>query len=288
MWVRQATPLRRAEPASDAARWLRAKVGQLAVPRHAFAEAHRNRATAEALALELEHYGYAVRLQGPHHNVVALPRGTHGPLTLVCAHYDSVPGTPGADDNASAVAVMLAVARRSRPDVAFVAFNREEDGLLGSADFVRWLATEEAPAVREVHVLEMVGYTDPRAGSQRLPPFLPRWLLPRDRGDFVALVGLGAGHRMAAAVRRTADGALGVPPVVSLQAPRALLGWAPDLGRSDHLPFLEGGLPAVMWTDTAEFRTPHYHRRSDTPDTLDYGFMAGVQRLLELHLEAAG
>jgi len=285
LWVRQSTPLRRAEASSDAARWLRDQVHRYAVPRHADAEEAANRHTADRLAQQLEAMGYDVCEQGPHRNVVALPsdRGDDA-LTLVCAHYDSVPHTPGADDNASALAVMLGVARTRPTATAFVAFNREEDGMVGSSDFVRWLGEPGAPLFDRVHVLEMVGYTDPRPGAQRIPPLLPRFLLPRDSGDFIALVGLGAGHRMAAGVRRTADGALGVPPVVSLQAPRALLGWAPDLGRSDHLPFVLGGLPAVMWTDTADFRTPHYHRRSDTPATLDYAFMAGVQRLLELHL----
>jgi Zn-dependent M28 family amino/carboxypeptidase len=191
-----------------------------------------------------------------------------------------VPNTPGADDNASAVAVLLGAARSRPPATAFVCFNREEDGMVGSFDFVRWLSSVGTPTIREVHVLEMVGYTDMRPGSQRVPPPLPRWMLPRDTGDFLGLVGLGKGGTLASRVRRAADGALGVPPVVSLAAPRALLCCAHDLGRSDHLPFVHAGLPAVMWTDTADFRTPHYHLRSDRPETLDYAFMAGVLRLL--------
>lgn len=284
MLIRQALPLRRASGDSDAARWLRAQVFDLAVPRHADAEPSANRRTAERIALAFEEYGYRVVHQGPHRNVVALPEAP-GPITLVCAHYDSVPRTPGADDNASALAVMLGVARALPKATGFVAFNREEDGMVGSCDFVRWLAEPGSPQIREVHVLEMVGYTDPRPGSQRVPSPLPRFLMPRDTGDFIALVGLGAGWRMADHVRQTAASSMGVPPVVTLQAPAALLGWVPDLGRSDHLPFIQGGLPAVMWTDTAEFRTPHYHQRSDMPDTLDYAFMAGVQTLLIRALE---
>lgn len=284
MLVRQATPLRRPTPSSDEARWLRALVERLSVPRHAIAEERANRQIAEFLALTLESYGYRVLHQGPYDNVVALPPEP-GPYTLVCAHYDSVPQTPGADDNASAVAVLLGAARTRPPGVAFVAFNREEDGLVGSADFVQWLAREpSAPEIGDVHVLEMVGYTDYTAGSQRLPPTIPRFLLPRDVADFVAVVGLGKGSRLASGVRKAAQGALGVPPVVSLQAPKAVLAVAGDLGRSDHLPFVIDGRPAVMWTDTAEFRSPHYHQRSDVPDTLDYDFMAGVLRLLELTL----
>lgn len=279
MLVRQALPLRRAPADDDGARWLRDQVRQLAVPRHADAEARANRWIADHLALALEGAGYRVIHQGPHRNVVALP-DTPGPITLVCAHYDSVPGTPGADDNASALAVLLGVARERPPGVGFAVFNREEDGMVGSTDFVDWLGARGAPTLAAVHVLEMVGYTDPRPGAQRVPTPLPRWLLPRDTGDFVAIVAMGAGWRLADRVRTTAASTIGVPPVVTLQAPAALLGWAPDLGRSDHLPFVLGGLPAAMWTDTAEFRTPHYHRRSDGPETLDYAFMAGVERLL--------
>jgi hypothetical protein len=283
MWIRQSTPLRRAEDHSEAARWLREQVQILAVPRHAIAEAASNRRVADTLALALEGFGYRVLHQGPHRNVVALPTApAGGPLTLVCAHYDSVPGTPGADDNASALAVLLGAARTCPPGVAFVAFNREEDDLLGSVDFVQWLASGDpaAPAVDAVHVLEMVGYTDMRPGSQRLPPSIPRALLPRDQGDFLAVVGLGKGMGLAGQVAGLADGMAGVPPVVSLQAPRLALSLAPDLERSDHRPFVVAGRPAVMWTDTADLRSPHYHRRSDVPDTLDTAFMAGVLRLL--------
>ena len=279
MWIRHFNPVRRRAVATETARWLRHKVESLAIPRHGLVQHAANQRVGEAIAEELEGNGYRAFLQGPFRNVVALPQGD-GPFTLVCAHYDSVSTTPGADDNASAVAVMLGVARSRPLNVGFVAFNREEDGMLGSTDFVEWLRTPEAPRFREAHVLEMVGYTDPRPGAQRAPPPIPQMLMPRDRGDFIGVVGLGAGYRMAGDVLRAAKNTLGVPPVVTLQAPRALLGWAPDLGMSDHLPFVEGGLPAVMWTDTAYFRTPHYHRRTDTPDTLDYTFMAEVQALV--------
>lgn len=285
MLIRQALPLRRPEPTGDSPRWLRHLVETLAEPRHATFEAYQNRQTATFLAQTLDSYGYRVQFQGPHRNVLALPADTSRPLRLVCAHYDSVPSSPGADDNASALAVLLGTARSQPSDTAFIAFNREEDGMVGSFDFVEWLAGSEL-VFTDVHVLEMVGYTDPRPGAQRVPAPIPSFLAPRDTGDFIGLVGLGAAHHLAAKVRRTASGALGVPPVVSLQAPCACLHIAPDLGRSDHLPFVQAGLRAVMWTDTADFRTPHYHQLSDTPDTLDYGFMSGVQRLLELSLAA--
>lgn len=278
MLIRRVLPLRRAPVQTETARWLRARVEQIAVPRHATVEAYANRRLASTLARELEDAGYRVRFQGPHRNVVATPR-EDGPFTLVGAHYDSVPRSPGADDNASAVAVLLSIARRRLPGVGFALFNREEDGLIGSRDFVRWLPTSGLE-VGEVHILEMVGYTDPRPGAQRLPPGVPRFLSPTDRGDFIGVVGLGCAHRLAARVRRTAEGAMGVPPVVSLQAPLMCVHAVPDLGLSDHLPFVELGRPAVMWTDTAFLRTPHYHQLSDTPETLDFTFMAEVETLL--------
>ena len=281
MWIRQTVPLRRAAVRRQDAQWLRQKVAALAVPRHALRQAAENRRIADAISLEFESYGYQVIQQGEHRNIVAIPPDP-GPYDMVCAHYDSVPLTPGADDNASALAVMLGAARSRPPSVAFVAFNREEDGMLGSEDFVSWLSDGQTllSAVREVHVLEMVGYTDPRPGAQQVPSPIPKFLVPRDTGDFIALVGLGPGYAMAKRVHQAASGAIGVPPVVTLQAPLALLGWAPDLGRSDHLSFITKGIPAVMWTDTAEFRTPHYHMQTDAPDTLDYEFMAGVLKLL--------
>jgi hypothetical protein len=106
---------------------------------------------------------------------------------LIGAHYDSVPKTPGADDNASAVAVMLAVARYvgARSDVAFVAFNGEEYGLLGSHEFVGTMSGD-MKRLEQVHVLEMVGYRDRRPDSQRNP--LPIVQTPTT-GDFLGIVG---------------------------------------------------------------------------------------------------
>jgi Zn-dependent M28 family amino/carboxypeptidase len=285
MLIRRSLPLRRAPADTDRARWLRAQVESLAVPRHATWEAYANRSIADRLARAFEDAGLRTFFQGPDRNVVGLPRSS-GPVTLVGAHYDSVPDTPGADDNASALAVLLSIVERRLPGVGFIAFNREEDGLVGSRSFVAWLETSGLD-IADVHILEMVGYTDPRPGAQRLPAAIPGFLAPTDRGDFLGVVGLGCGHRLADRVRRVADGALGVPPVISLQTPLMCVHVAPDLGLSDHLPFVQMGRSAVMWTDTAYLRTPHYHQLSDTPETLDYAFMAEVETLLARVLETA-
>ena len=198
---------------------------------------------------------------------------------LIGAHYDSVPNTPGADDNASAVAVMLAVARclGPRSDVAYVALNGEECGLAGSQEFVDKMA-HRMKRLEQVHVLEMVGYRDRRPQSQRNP--LPI-VQPPTTGDFLGIV---ANHsRLVEQIIRHA-GCIAVL-VVGLAIPEAMpltaiKQWSPHLLRSDHACFWEKYIPAVMWTDTSEFRNPHYHQPTDTPDTLDYEFMAEVGKLL--------
>src|SRR5262249_4808116 len=120
---------------------LRDWVTQIAVPRHFIAERRQNQATAAWLAEVFASFGYRIERQGPWANVLALPYHEFLELILVGAHYDSVPQCPGADDNASALAAMLGCASacaRWKCDlpVGFVAFNREEEHLAGSRDFV--------------------------------------------------------------------------------------------------------------------------------------------------------
>ncbi len=197
---------------------------------------------------------------------------------LVGAHYDSIPGTPGADDNASGVAALIAAARAVGPreDVCFVAFDGEECGFVGSRALVAGLGTHRP---EQVHVLEMVGYASRQPGSQRNP--VPAIQAPTV-GDFLALVGTHGSRGMLDHVLATADAH--PVPVQGLYLPDVPLemieGISHHLLRSDHAPFWRAGLPALMWTDTAEFRNPHYHRATDTPETLDYDFLAGVTRLL--------
>jgi Zn-dependent M28 family amino/carboxypeptidase len=137
---------------------LRLTVEILSQPRHYHAESHSNRRCAQWISDEFKALGYNTHFQGRYKNVVALPAiHTSDTVVLVGAHYDSVPGTPGTDDNASGMAALLECARlmanqgHSRP-TAFVAFNREEDGLLGSADFWDGLLAEalRARLIREV------------------------------------------------------------------------------------------------------------------------------------------
>jgi Zn-dependent M28 family amino/carboxypeptidase len=198
---------------------------------------------------------------------------------LIGAHFDSVPNTPGADDNASAVAVMLAVARALglRRDVMYIAFNAEECDLAGSREFVKEMA-DQLKVLEQVHVLEMVGYRDRRPNSQKNP--LPMIQAPTT-ADFLGVVA-NKGFLIDQIIEAAGSIAvpvvgLAIPPGLPLDAIREL---SPHLLRSDHAPFWEKNIPAVMWTDTSEFRNPHYHQPTDTPDTLDYELMAEVGKLL--------
>jgi hypothetical protein len=261
---------------------LRRWVEQLAVPRHILANARNNARVRDALAAAFEGDGLRVQLQGQYKNVVALPRCEAGqPLIWVGAHYDSVPDCPGADDNASGLAVMLDCARalahsNARLPVAFIAFNAEEDGLLGSRDFVSNGLPELPFRVHSAHVLEMVGFRDASSAPQDFP--LP-WVPPSLKvPDFIGLIAKGRSNAVVDCVASSAA----APELRAVAAKTwgPLHRLLPDLTRSDHFPFWTAGESAVLWTDTGNFRNPNYHRVTDTPDTLDYAFMRQVAELL--------
>jgi Zn-dependent M28 family amino/carboxypeptidase len=197
---------------------------------------------------------------------------------LIGAHYDSIPGTPGADDNASGVAALIATARVIGPQegICYVAFDGEECGFVGSRALVAGLGRNR---LEQVHVLEMIGYVSKEPGSQSNP--VPVIQAPTV-GDFLGLVGTYGSRQLLNRVLATADGH--AVPVQGLFLPDVPLEMieriSHNLLRSDHAPFWRAGLSALMWTDTAEFRNPHYHWRTDTPETLDYEFLTGVTRLL--------
>jgi Zn-dependent M28 family amino/carboxypeptidase len=259
---------------------LRAYVDLLAFPRHYIAERKANVHARDLLLRLLRSFGYAPHLQGSYDNIVATTGSAReGPFLLLGAHYDSVPGCPGADDNASAVAVCLECARLLQENnvgsTMIVLFNREEDGLLGSREFV----AQSAGVIQEAHIFEMVGFCNRAPGSQRMPPGLPGVAAP-DVGDFLGL--LANRHSNAIAENLLALAATYVPqfPVLALKIYLGIERYLKDLLRSDHTPFWEAGIASIMWTDTSEFRNPHYHRASDTPETLDYGFLSKVAQLV--------
>lgn len=212
------------------------------------------------------------------------------PKLLLAAHYDTVDRSPGADDNATAVATVLEAARllnsQDTPNtLELVLFDREEAGLEGSEAFVR--DTARLQGLRGAVVMDIIGYGCDAAGCQSYPAMLPI-APPTDRGNFLAVIGdsrnNSSGKRshpqLIQAFHQIADApSSGVTPVLSLAVP-LLGGLTPDLLRSDHTPFWQAGISAVLLTDTANFRNPHYHQPSDTPDTLNEEFFLGSARLV--------
>lgn len=220
-------------------------------------------------------------------------RGSSDPraIVLLGAHYDSVQGSPGADDNASGVAALLEIGRllagaQPARTIRLVAFVNEEPpffpfGQMGSRLYAR-AARERGDDIRVMLSLEMLGTYRDEPGSQRYPPLL-RWFYPR-RGNFVAFVSnlrsRGALREAVRAFRSHSDF-----PCESL----ATLAIVPGVAWSDHRSFWREGYRAVMVTDTAFFRNPRYHTELDTPETLDYPAMARVVDGLALAaLELAG
>lgn len=265
-------------------------VRRLAVPRHAVEAPEALLAAEQFIAAEFEAAGLEVTRQQflwrdeEFANVVGTMPGADParPWVVVGAHFDSVAGSPGADDNASGVAAMLEIARllsgRSfAATIQFVGFNLEEiqrwvppSYRIGSRAYVSWLKNRVA-RVAGAFVLEMVGFTGP---SQSVPAAVRLVKRVPRTGHFLAAIGDASSLHLLEAMERSAHGVI---ELVTLDVP--LKGFVvPDTRRSDNARFWDVGWPALMVTDTAELRNPNYHRMSDTPDSLDYGFMGGVVR----------
>ncbi len=199
-------------------------------------------------------------------------------IIVVGAHYDSVSGSPGANDNATGVAGVLALAR-AWPDrkpartVRFVAFVNEEPIFfqteqMGSLVYAR-RCRERGENIVAMLSLETIGYYSTEDGSQKYP--FPMGLFYPSRGDFIGFVGNRASVSL---VRRCVES---FRRQVSFPSEGgALPGWVPGVGWSDHWSFWQAGYPALMVTDTAPFRYAHYHTAEDTPDKVDYDRLARV------------
>ncbi|HWB10757.1 MAG TPA: M28 family peptidase [Pirellulales bacterium] len=213
-------------------------------------------------------------------NVIAEIKGAKTPdeVVLVGAHYDSYGSTPGADDNASGTAALLALARRlatSRPEktLRFVAFTNEEPpyfqkATMGSRVYAR-ACRKRSDNLICVLALEAMGYYTDQKNSQRYPP--PLNMIYPSTGNFIGVVGNVASrplvHRVVALLRKHVDF-----PSEGGAVPDAL----PGVGWSDHWSFWQEGYQAVMITDTALYRNPHYHKTTDTPEKLNYDHLARV------------
>ncbi len=224
-----------------------------------------------------------------HHNLIlnlnpqASEAKGQSSLILIGAHYDAVPGTPGADDNATGVAALLELARAfaAQPlnyPVRIVAFDMEEYGMLGSSQYAADLKQQKQP-IRLMLSLEMLGYCNCAPNSQRYPTGL-QYFYP-DRGNFIALVGnlstIPDLMRLSRSIRQAGTPSEWLPvPNKGIIVPQTRL--------SDHSPFWDRGYRAMMVTDTAFMRNPHYHQVNDTIETLDLDFLTGVTQGLEIGL----
>jgi Zn-dependent M28 family amino/carboxypeptidase len=243
-------------------------------------------AAADYIRGQLEAGGFAVSAQAYEvHGVrcenleVTIPGSSRASeIVLAGAHYDTVEGSPGADDNASGVAGLIEIARELRGShpartLKLVAFVNEEPpffyfGEMGSKLYAG-AARQRGDDIRLMLSLEMLGcYADER-GSQAYPPLL-KWFYP-DRGNFIAFVSNLRSRRVLAELTR-AFRAHSDFPAERLASPA----FVPGVSWSDQLSFWRAGYPGVMVTDTAFYRYPHYHRASDTPERLCYPEMAQV------------
>lgn len=232
-----------------------------------------------ALGLPVSAQSYQVMGQECENLEVILPGGARASeIVLVGAHYDTVEGSPGADDNASGVAGLIEIARSLRATelartLKLVAFVNEEPpffffGEMGSKVYAR-AARRRGDDIRIMLSLEMLGCYSDLPQSQAYPIFL-RWLYP-DRGNFIAFVSnlksRGALRKVVAAFKAHSDF-----PAEFLVSPA----FVPGVAWSDQLSFWRERYPAVMVTDTAFYRYPHYHSSLDTAEKLRYPEMARV------------
>lgn len=244
--------------------------------------------------------GYSPHVQGYDlhgilvENIEASLAGSSRPVqsVVVGAHYDSVQGCPGANDNATGIAAVLELARRftgqPRPrTIRFVAFVNEEPPWFQTADMGSMVyaaaAKGRGEAITAMLSLETIGYYSDEPDSQRYPP--PLHLFYPKTGNFLGVV---SNVRSAGLLRRTvrAFRARTAFPVRGATAPVAI----PGVGWSDHWSFWQAGYPALMVTDTAPYRYPWYHTPEDTPDKISVDRLERVVDGLEhvVHVLAGG
>ncbi len=265
-------------------RMLGETIGERNLPHHSrlVAAADYIEQTFREAGLAVRREGYAVR--GVHSDNIEASIPGSAEVVVVGAHYDSVYGSPGANDNGSGVAALLALARKfagQKParTLRFVAFTNEEPPYFQTADMGSMVyaknCRQRGDRVVAMLSLETIGYFSSGKGSQVYP--LPGLSLAYPtRGNFIGFVSNpGSRHLLRQVMqvfrRHATIGSEGA----------ALPAAVPGIGWSDQWAFWQHGYPGVMVTDTAPFRYPHYHERSDTPGQLDYESMARVVSALE-------
>jgi Zn-dependent M28 family amino/carboxypeptidase len=245
-------------------------------------------AAALYIRTTLEDMGYEVQIQAFEsgdmtvQNLEAELPGEGEPeeIIILGAHYDSVAGTPGANDNGSGVAALLEIARLLAGNsysrtIRFVAFANEEPPFFYSEEMGSRVyaarSRERGEKIKAMLALETIGYYSDHPGSQHYP--IPFGLFYPDTGNFIGFVGNLSSRRLV----RQALGAFRAStpfPSEGVAAP----GWMMGIHWSDHWSFWQEGYPAIMITDTALFRYQHYHAATDTPEKIDYSSLARVTR----------
>jgi hypothetical protein len=221
----------------------------------------------------------------PYDNIEIERRGSSraDEIVLVGAHYDSVVGAPGANDNGTGVAAMLALAeafaaRTPARTVRFVAFVNEEPPFahtpsMGSVVYAT-RSRERGERIAAMVSLETMGYFADEPGTQRYPSVL-RWVYP-DTANFITFVSDLSSRPVLKRAIKSFRGRASIPSEGG-----ALPANLPGVGWSDHWSFWQAGFPAIMVTDTALFRYPAYHTGEDSPDRVDYERLARVVAGLE-------
>lgn len=212
-------------------------------------------------------------------NVIASFGAGPGKRLIIGAHYDSCSDTPGADDNASAVAGLIElaylfgkVAPKRRVELA--AYTLEEPPHFATEMMGSYVHAErvsrDAKDIEGVIVLEMIGYFCDEPDSQQFPISAARLIYP-SKGNFVGVIGNSSQRRFTRQIKNGMKGTTDLP-VFSINAPSSV----PGIDFSDHRNYWKFGINAVMITDMAFYRNPNYHQITDTPETLDYKRMADV------------
>jgi Peptidase family M28 len=222
------------------------------------------------------------------YNIEAELRGASPEIVLIGAHYDSVFGAPGANDNGSGVAALLALRRRfaetqNARTLRFVAFANEEPQYFQTSQMGSFVyagrCREHGDQIAAMISLETIGYFSNESGSQSYPAPGLGLLYPRT-GNFIAFVGNVASRSLL----REAIGEFRRHAQIPSEG-GALPAMIPGVGWSDQWSFWQHGYPGIMVTDTAPFRYPHYHAATDTPDKLDYDSMTRVVAGMEKEIQ---
>ena len=235
---------------------------------------------------ELQSYGYSTRRErftsakdsyfpgAEGINIVAFKKGRTNKVIELGAHYDTA-GVAGADDNISGTVGVIETARllalsETESSIRFILYDLEEIGLAGSMHHVKNLKANSA-SVDGAYVFEMIGYTSAEKDSQHSPVRIPGIFNPPTIGDFILVVGNLKSVDLAKNYLKVAK----TTGLKTYDAKRigALF---KDSARSDHKPYWDAKIPAIMITDTANFRNPHYHKHTDEQGTLDFDFMSQV------------